>query len=126
MLSAAKHLAPHRPRPFFRSVLQPENPISVRFDKNCNVLFYTVYLNSLLLLLVNHVPHLKQCSKRIPIMGVQRPKRLRIHNAPERCHIDLEVAFTRGAENYALRQGIGCAKRHDPKDAGDEALQTQP
>jgi len=49
------------------------------FDKNCKVLFYTVYLNSLLLLLVNHVPHLKQCSKCIPIKGIQRPKRLRIY-----------------------------------------------
>ena len=50
--------------------------------KNCNILKYTVYLNSLLLLLVNHVPHLKQNSKRIPITRVQRPKRLRIHKAP--------------------------------------------
>ena len=62
-------------------------------------MYYTVYLNSLLLLLVNHVPHLKQCLKRIPIMGVQRPRRLCIHNAPEMCHIDLEVTFTRSARD---------------------------
>src|SRR5438045_3466308 len=30
-------------------------------------------------------------------MRVQRPKRLRIHKAPEMCHIDLEVTFTRTA-----------------------------
>jgi len=57
------------------------------------MLKYIVYLHSLLLLLVNHVPHLKQYPEHIPITGVLRLKRLRIHNAPEVCHVDLEVTF---------------------------------
>ena len=51
-------------------------------DKYCIFLKNSVYLKSLLLLLINQVPRMKQRSKHLSITGVLRLSHLRVHISP--------------------------------------------
>ena len=69
------------------------------FDKYCIFAKNSVYLLSLLLHLVNHVPPMKRYSKHIPFTGVRVLICLRIHISQEVGDIDQAVTFVTRQKN---------------------------